>query len=227
MEFLFQIKTTNAIDIKNIYVRHEYKKASQKKENKPKKNAHSNKFYKKNAQSNESSKKEADQERNFSKITVDVITSSALQVKRLTQLLIAFGETKENRDLVFKRYPELYAKQNALTSEEDQKRSEERQSIIRKGGSDPYHEAFWSHFGPEFDLYADEMRDIDAAVRRDFCKVDLENYQFSEEMNTRQGQMYKFDVALPKGTRNTPPVKDYVQALLRTAQSQMAVQTRI
>jgi len=229
VELLSQIKTTNAIDIKNIYVRHEYKK-SQKKESKPKKNAHSNKSSKKNAHSNKSSKKDADnQERNFSGVTVDVITSSPLQVDRLKQLLIAFGEIKENRDLVFKRYPKLYAKQiDALTFDEDKKRSEERQKIIRKGGSNPYTEAFWSQFGPEFGPYANTICYIDADVRSAFCEINFdENYRFSEEAKTRQGQMYKFDVALPKGTRKAPPVKDYRQFLLRTAQSEIAVQTRI
>jgi len=68
-------------------------------------------------------------------ILLNWILPSKEEVRRLLQLLVAWSEPKEGRDLIFSKYPGLKQLQHERKTEEDQKRSILRQEMIRKAKS--------------------------------------------------------------------------------------------
>jgi len=170
VEFLYQIKETNAVEIKSMLVRHDYKSSQSR-----------------------------SQERKLTGLLVYVNCSTAVEAEKLLQLLFAWGERKEVRDLVFQRYPQLFKKQtDRLTPEEDRARSEDRQEIIRKSDSIPRHKDFYDS---ERNMLRHEFVaaiNDDESKRRSLCEVNLSESRWSPDNLACQKAMYHFDFARRK-----------------------------
>jgi hypothetical protein len=170
VEFLYQIKRTNAVEIRSMLVRHDYKSSQSR-----------------------------SQERKLTGLLVYVNCSTAVEAEKLLQLLFAWGEQKEVRDLVFQRYPLLCKKQtDCLTPEEDRARSEDRQQIIRKSDSIPRQKDFYDS---ERNLLRHELAAAiidDESKRRSLCEVNLSESRWLPDNLACQKAMYHFDFARRK-----------------------------
>jgi len=170
VEFLHQIKETNSVEIRSMLVRHDYKSSQSR-----------------------------SQERKLTGLLVYVNCSTAVEAEKLLQLLFAWGERKEVRDLVFQRYPQLFKKQtDRLTPEEDRARSEDRQEIIRKSDSIPRHKDFYDS---ERNMLRHEFVaaiNDDESKRRSLCEVNLSESRWSPDNLACQKAMYHFDFARRK-----------------------------
>jgi len=190
VKLLYQIRITNSVEIKEMLVRHDYKSPPR----------------------NSSNQNGCSQDRKLTGMLVYVTLSTDLEAEKILQLLFAWGERKEVRNLVFQRYPELCELQtDDLTDEQDRARANERQLIIRKSKSIPLYENIYDSEGNfllrvrlEVDAQTDRIKN-DESTRRSLCEVNLSQTRWSDHNLNCQKGMYHFDFAYPRGWRKQNP----------------------
>jgi len=140
--------------------------------------------------------------RKLSGVLFYFIQSTAADSEDLLKLFVAWCEPKFRRNRVFAQYPELYNLQaDSLTPEEDLRRSEIRQNMVRKLNSmepEPrYVEIFVRNKPKKTKLLPtqaeiDEHNELEAAIRETLCGPN----RWSDDALQHQKLMYHFTYAL-------------------------------